>query len=165
MRVTLVVSGLAFGLAFGTPAHAQLPKEGTYAITDTYSGTFKSVAMGEERSHLTYELLGVSLSDSGDGLLHASSVRCLGATHAIKGAYDDSGFCVYIRPDGDRAFGTYRGSGKFGAGSTGTFTFVGGTGKLAGITGGGEYTAASLRSTSAENFHGYLKAKGNYKLP
>ena len=165
-RFALVASGLALWLAFGTSAHAQLPKEGTYTSTNAYSGTFKSLPMGEERSHVTYELFGVTLSDSGDGLLHGASVRCLGASHVIKGAYDnDNGFCVYIRPDGDQAFSTYRASGKSGVGGTGTFTFVGGTGKLAGLTGSGEFTGTPVRPTSAGNFHGYSKAKVSYKLP
>ena len=166
MRLTVVTLGLSLGLALGAVAHAQVPKEGTSTSTTTYSGTFKMVQMGEERVHVIYEALGMNLSDSGEGLLHGASIRCLGAMHAIKNAYDDdNGFCVYIRPDGDQAFATFRASGKFGAGSTGTLTFVGGTGKLAGLTGGGESTYTPVRPTSAGNFHGYSKTKVSYKLP
>jgi hypothetical protein len=83
----------------------------------------------------------------------------------IKGVYEDSGFCVFIRPDRDQAYATYRVSGKVGEGYTGTLTFVGGTGKLAGITGGGESPGIALRRTSADSIHGYAKVKMSYKLP
>ena len=145
-RVALAASGLSLGLAFGTLAHAQIPKEGTYTSTHTYGCT-------------------LILADGGDGPLHGASSRCLGAWHTIKGAWEDAGFCVYIRPDKDQAFLKYSATGKTGVGGTGTFTFVGGTGKLAGITGGGESTDTSLRSTAPDNFHGYSKSKVSYKLP
>jgi hypothetical protein len=166
MKLALVLlSGVSLGLAFGTPAHAQLPKEGTYTSTHTYGCTFKIAQMGEERSHGTYECLGVTLADSDDAPLHGASSRCLGAWHTIKGAWEDSGSCVLTRPDKDQAFMRYSASGKTGVGGTGPSTFVGGTGKLAGITGGGESTGTSLRSTAPDNFHGYSKSKVSYKLP
>lgn len=165
MRFILVVSGLSLGLAFAIPAHAQLPKEGTYTSTHTYGCTFKIAQMGEERSQGTYECLGVILADGGDGPLHGASSRCLGAWHTIKGAWEDAGSCVATRPDKDQAFLRYSATGKSGGSGTGTFTFVGGTGKLAGITGAGESTSTSLRSTAADNFHGYSKSKVSYKLP
>ena len=164
-RVALAASGLSLGLAFGTPAHAQMPKEGTYTSTHTYGCTFKIAQMGEERSQGTYECLGVILANSDDAPLHGASSRCLGAWHTIKGAYEYSGSCVVTRPDKDQAFVKYSATGKSGGGGTGTFSFVGGTGKMAGITGGGESTSTSLRSTAADNFHGYSKAKVSYKLP
>lgn len=191
-RLALIVSGLSLGLTLstwaqtqwpsyldpdperaadlisilGTRGRAPLPRVGTYRSTGAHSGTSKVLQMGEERSEITYELLGVSLSDSGEGLLHGASFRCLGAVHAIQGAYDsDNGFCEYTGPDGDQAFLTYRGSGRSGMGSTGTFTLVGGTGKLAGVTGGGEYTDTSPRPTSAGKFHGYWKGRWTYRLP
>ena len=164
-RLALAASGLFLGLVFGNLAHAQVPKEGTYTSTHTYGCTFKMVQMGEERSQGTYECLGVVLADGGDGPLHGASSRCLGAWHTIKVAWEDAGSCMYTRPDKDQAFLRYRGTGKSGGDGTGTFTFVGGTGKLAGITGEAELTSTSLRSTAADNFYGYSKAKVSYKLP
>lgn len=165
LRVGLMTSGLTLGLALGTPADAQLPKEGTYASTHTYGCTFKMAQMGEDRSQGTYECLGVTLADRDDAPLHNASSRCLGAWHTVKGAWEDAGSCVYTRPDKDQAFVRYSGTGKSGGAGTMTSTFVGGTGKLAGITGSAESTSTSLRSTAADNFHGYSKAKVSYKLP
>ena len=153
-------------LGLGTPARAQLSREGTYTSTMAQSGTFRILRMGEERWQITYEMSGVSLSDSGDGPLHRASVRCLGASHVIRRAYDnDHGFCVHVRPDGDQAFTTYRAAGTTGVGGTGTFTFVGGTGKLEGLTGGGEYSDRSSHATSTGTFHGYSNTRASWKLP
>src|SRR5262245_1187500 len=103
--LAVILCGLAFALAVATFSHAQLPKEGTYTGTHTYAGTIlKSLKMGEERAHYTYEILGVMLIDSGDGLLHNASSRCLGSGHTIKGVYEDSGVCEFIRPDRDQVF-------------------------------------------------------------
>ena len=153
-------------LGLGTPALAHLPREGTYTSTMAHNGTFRILRMWDERWQITYEMSGVSLSDSGDGPLHRASVRCLGASHVIRRVYDnDHGFCVHVRPDGDQAFTTYRAARTAGVGGTGTFTFVGGTGKLEGLTGGGEYSDTSPHPASTGSFHGYSKAKAIWKLP
>lgn len=48
----------------------------------------------------------------------------------IAGAYTDSGTCTETGKDGDKTFVTY---------GPETFTYVGGTGKYKGITGGGTF--------------------------
>jgi hypothetical protein len=153
-------------VAFGTEAKAQIPKEGTISETCAYSGTFKALPMGEEGLQMTYETLGVSLSDTGKGLFHNASFRVLGALHAVKGEYnDDRNFCVLIRPDGDQIFLTMKSSGKLGAGAKGTLTIIGGTGKLVGIQGSGEFTIIDVRPAAEGTFQGYTRWKGQYKLP
>ena len=61
-------------LAAFISAQAQIPKEGTETVICGYSGTFKTVAMGQERVQMTYELLGVVISDTGEGIHHNTSV-------------------------------------------------------------------------------------------
>ena len=153
-------------VAFGTEAKAQIPKEGAISETCAYSGTFKALPMGQERLQMTWESMGVSLSDTGKGLLHNASFRCLGAFHAVKGEYNDgSASCVMIRPDGDQIFLTMKTSGKLGGGSKGTLTIVGGTGKLVGIQGSAEFTTFDLQPAAEGTFQGYNRWKGQYKLP
>ena len=77
---------------------------------------------------------------------------------------DESGFCVMTRPDGDQIFWTYKDTGPAGA-NKGTFTIVGGTGKLVGIQGSTEYTGHFVRPVAEETMQGYIKNKGQYKLP
>ena len=164
--VLVLILGIALSAAFGHEAKAQIPKEGTYSVTDSFSGTFKALPMGQERIQITYEVMGVSLSDTGEGPFHNMSWRCIGTLHAVKGEYnDDNGSCVIIRPDGDQYFLTYKATGKLGGVGKGTSTIVGGTGKLVGIQGSSEFTRFSLRPAAEGTIQGYEKAKGQYRLP
>ncbi len=84
----------------------------------------------------------------------------------MKGEYNDgSTFCVAIRPDGDQIFSIYKTAGKMGGMYKGTYTIVGGTGKLVGIQGSGECTGYDLRPVAEGTFQGIARQKGHYKLP
>ena len=148
-----------------TGANAQIPKEGATSGTCAYSGTFKALPMGQERVQMTYESMGVLIGDTSNDLLHNASLRCLGALHAVKGEYNNSGFCVATRPDGDQIFWTYKSTGKLGGGANGSTTTVGGTGKMAGIQGNSEYTEFFVRPAAEGTVQAYNRWKGQYKLP
>ena len=113
MKKTLLVLilGIVLLTAFGMEAKAQIPKESAGSQTWAYSGSYKGVPMGQERVQLIYVSLGVVIGYKYEVLSHNSSFRCLGALHAVKGEYNESGFCVWTRPDGDQIFGTYKGTG------------------------------------------------------
>lgn len=84
----------------------------------------------------------------------------------MKGEYNNnSGFCVGTRPDGDQIFWTYKTAGKLGVGAKGTVTLVGGTGKMTGIQGNSEYTEFPMRPAAEGTLQGYIRSKGQYKLP
>jgi hypothetical protein len=152
---------VSFGLA-----QAQIPKGGSSSYIIGFSGTYKAVAMGQERVQMTYEVLGVIVSDASDCILQNASLRCVGSFHAIKGAYeDDSGFCVCTRPDGDQLFTSYKASGRLGAVGKGTVTYVGGTGKFTGIQGSGEFSRINVRPIAEGTLQGYNRVKDQYKLP
>jgi hypothetical protein len=164
--VLVFILGVVLLALFGTEAKAQIPKEGTNSFTMAYSSTFKALPMGQERLQMTYEVMSVIIGDTPEDLNHNSSARCLGALHAVKGEYtDDSGFCVVTRPDGDQSFVTYKAAGNLGGIAKGTFTVVGGTGKLAGIQGSGEFTRINVRPAAEGTLQGYSRNKGHYKLP
>jgi hypothetical protein len=165
MRKTIVISLLASVIlvAFVPICVAEMSKEGTSSGIMSYSGTFKALPMGQERVHMTYEVMGVFI---GEGLLNNSSFRCIGALHSMQGTYkDDSGSCVYTSPDGDQAFATYEAAGKSGGPGKGTYKWVGGTGKLTGIEGGGEFDRISVRPVAQGTFQGYAKTKGHWRIP
>jgi hypothetical protein len=163
--ITALVLSLVILAVFGPEAKAQVPKEATTSCTNSYSGTFKALPMGQERVQMTYESMGLTICDSGENLFHNTSFRCLGALHAVKGEYNNSGFCVATRPDGDQIFSTYKSVGKMGGIAKGTLTIVGGTGKLAGIEGNSEYTEFFMRPAAEGTFQAYNRSKGQYKLP
>jgi len=164
--VLALILGIALLVAFGMEAKAQIPKEGTISDTWAFTGTFKALAMGQERLQMTYEVMGVIIGDTSEDLFHNASFRCLGALHAVKGEFnDDSGLCVCTLLDGDQIFSTYKATGKVGVRAKVTQTIVGGTGKLAGIQGNGEFTRFGLRRAAEGTFQGYEKGNGQYKLP
>ena len=163
--ILFVLSLIVFA-SFGLTAMAQIPKEGAFASTTAYSGTFKILAMGQERAQLTWETMGVMIGESSENIFHNASFRCIGSLHAVKGAFDsNSGFCVATRPDGDQIFSVMKTTGKLRGGAKGVTTLVGGTGKFAGIQGNSEYTQYDMRPSAEGTFQGYNIAKGHYKLP
>jgi hypothetical protein len=164
--VLVLILGIVLLAVFGTEAKAQIPKEGTTSFTSGYSGTFKVLAMGQERLQMTYEFMGVNIGVTPQDISHNTSFRCIGALHAVKGEYNDaSTFCVSTRPDGDQIFSIYKTAGKMGGGYKGTYTIVGGTGKLVGIQGSGECTGINLRPAAEGTYQDYNRQKGHYKLP
>ena len=167
MKRILMMLSISFTFTFviETAGYAEMAKEGTSTSTQAYSGTFKIIAMEQERLHMIYEMYGPTISDLDTDPLHNSTFRCLGALHAVKGAFNDSGFCANTLLNGDKAYAAYKGTGEFGGGSKGTYTWTGGTGKLAGIDGGGEYTAIELPSAAEGTFQGYSKLVNHWKIP
>ena len=144
----------------------EMAKEGSYTSKNYVTGTVKALPMGEERLQLTYEGTGIYMSDTEGGFLNNASVHVLGAFHAVKGAFgDESGSMLLTDPDGDKAFVIYQGSGNLGKDAKGTYTYVGGTGKYTGITGGGEFTRSILQPASKGVWSAISIFKGNWKLP
>jgi len=164
--VFVLVSAIVLLAVFGPDANAQGPKEASTSCNIVYSGTFKALPMGQERLQFTYEIMGVAIGDTPEDFHHNASFRCVGGFHAVKGEFkDDSGSCVFTRPDGDKIFSTYKAAGKMGGEAKGTFTIVGGTGKLVGIQGDGEFPRFAVRPAAEGTFQGYARWKGQYKLP
>ena len=168
MKKTLMMTILTlFVLAtVGNVFGEEMAKEGLESGKNYVTGTAKALPMGEERLQLTYEGSGIYMSDIEGGFLNNASVYVLGALHAVKGTFEeDSGSMVLTVPGGDKAFVTYKGSGNLGKDAKGTYTYVGGTGKFTGITGGGEFTRSHLQPASKGVWAAITLFKGNWKLP
>ena len=129
-------------------AYSEMAKEGSHSGKNYSTGTSKAIPMGEERLHLTIDGSGIYVSDEDDGFLNNSSMHLLGTLHSVKGVFEDSGFIVFNLPDGDKVYASWKGTGNLGKDAKGTITYVGGTGKYAGLTGGGEYTRRHLPNAS-----------------
>ena len=167
MKKIMLVSALtlAFLVTLVPISNSEMAKEGSGTGSAYYHGTFKVVAIPKERVQMNYEVFAISRADREDSLLHNASGHCLGSLHAIKGIYEDGGFCEYTRPDGDKIFFTYEAKGGLGKSAKGTFTFVSGTGKCVGITGGGEFTRYALKPPAKGKFATYSISKVNWKIP
>jgi len=156
---------MMFCFVSGLANAKEIAKEGTESGTMSYSGPVKLLTMGKELVQMNYEGLGVYI---GEGPMNNASFRFMGALQIVKGVYDnDFGLLVFTTPEGHKAFATYEAAGRIGAGGggKGTFRYVGGTGKLAGLQGGGEFTRISLRPSAEGTIQGYNKVKGHWKLP
>ena len=164
--VAVLAAGLLSGLSVAAQTPAAIPKTGNISARKVLSVTLKTLPLGKERVQLIYESLGAITSDTGEGLVHNASARCLGAFRALNGVIDDeAGSCVYTRPDGDQMFVEYKATGRLGGEARGTAAIVGGTGRLAGIQGHIDWARVSARPAAEGTAQVILSLKGAYKLP
>jgi len=141
-----------------------IPREGKHTGMNVMGGTFQVVPLGKDQARGMYDVSGVCLGEG--GLLHFASVRCIGGMTILNGAWDDeAGSCIYTRPDGDQAFSSYKASGKVGGEARGSWTYLGGTGKLAGLTGSGEFTRQGARPAAPGTSQSVSRTTGSYRLP
>jgi len=146
---------------------AAIPKEGSYSTMTMGSATSKVLQLGKERLQMTWEFLGVQAGVSGKSLTDKATVRCLGSLRALNAEFESStNSCVITRPDGDQLYWVETVvAGRMGGESKGTGTFVGGTGKLAGITGSGEWARQVVGRAAEGTFQTVTNSKVTYKLP
>jgi hypothetical protein len=164
LAVAVVLSSLPPVVALAE--EAPIPKEGSYVSTSVGSATLKSLPLGKEWVQLTWDWLGVQTNEGGKGLTHNASLHCVGGLRAHNQEWESYvNSCVITRPDGDQIYWVETGSGRMGSASKGTGTIVGGTGKLAGITGGGEWTRYMVRPAADGTFQSVNTGKVTYKLP
>jgi len=133
----VVTTAIIFSVPFTLGHSAEMATQGSGSYKAGMSGTFKSLAMEKEHLEMQIEVTGVVTDSPEDGPLFNATMYGLVELHAVKGEYTERGFARYTRPDGDMIFMTHEAKGRLGAGDrTVKGTFVGGTGKCAGITGG-----------------------------
>ena len=132
VRVTLVLSSALLVSALSTQGFAEEVK---YDVQNCFAGPIQ-ITQEEGLLAGSYAVLGIA---PGNGTtLERSSGRCLGAFSIIDGQLDENGTCEWVNATGDKAFSVYARKGD-PAKAEGTYHFVKGTGKFAGITGGGKY--------------------------
>jgi hypothetical protein len=129
---SLQKTALAFALslvlfaAFGIPAMAgELPKEGAYSITWTFSGSYDSIEVGEERVAFVSNIIIVVWNDAEEGFFHNMTGDCI----SMGVGEELSGYCSYRDADGDKLFENFKEEVE----GKGTTTILGGTGKYAGV--------------------------------
>jgi hypothetical protein len=132
-RTMLLVSSAVLASAFLTQAFAEEVK---YDVQNCFAGPIQ-ITQEEGLVAGSYAVLGMAPGKEGTALDRMSG-RCLGAFSIIDGQLDDNGTCEWVNATGDKAFSVYARKGD-PAKAEGTYRFVKGTGKYAGITGGGKY--------------------------
>ena len=122
--------------------------------------------MGEEIIQVNYDGYGIVVGETDKSLLHNATAHVVGGMLISKGVFEnESGLAIYTRPDGEKIFATYKGSGQMGKSAKGIGTIVGGTGKFAGITGTIEYQRFQLRPPAEGASASFMVGKESWKLP
>jgi hypothetical protein len=146
----------------------EIAKEGTLSGRGFASGTFTVYPLAEEvGAFITWEQKGVNLAVSGEGPFHNMSSNCAGVSLWDKGVGTILGYCINIAPDGDKTlYQVKEENRKPGPGiKQGKWKYINGTGKFAGIEGGGEYTTYAVRPAADGTYQTVSTSKGSYKLP
>ncbi len=156
VSLLLVHAGIVFG--------AEMAKEGSASDTTYYTSTSQILEVGEGHAQINYDARGVITSDNEASPTHNASTQCVGATKVVRAAFKEFGYCISARPDGDKIYSSYEGTGKGGS-VKGIFTFVGGTGKCIGMTGGGEWARTSLQGPAQGVGASISKGTYSWKIP
>ncbi len=167
MKKIVLVTMFAFilAVAFCLSANAEMAKEGSAEGKAYYTVMVNVLPMEKGRVQLNYTAHTIHSFADKDSPFYNTTGKCLGFLHIVKGEYKESGSCVFIRRDGDKIFATHKAKGKLGGAAKGTITITGGTGKCAGIQGGGEFTRYSLPRLEEAVHMSYSEIKFNWKMP
>ena len=167
----MLALSLVLLITFTIDVHAQ-PKEVTESVTTTYYATPRLIPLGPDRGFMTYDAIGLTVCDAGQGLFHQATIRILGSAIGQTGkASDESGNGVWNLLNGDKVFVTVKAAGESAkpgeVGITkGTVTIIGGTGKCSGIQGTFEFTRYHVPKAAIEGIiQSYVKANIKYTLP
>ena len=155
------IVGLALVQTPTTSEAAELAKSGGYDITNCWSGTSNAILHSKAHIALSYTLTGTARSNKPGGPFDKQSFQCVGIVRVMQGTATADGICEYVDADGDKTLGQVTRTGNPG----GEWRFINGTGKYAGITGGGAYKYLGRYPTVRKgHFQGCGRATGAYKL-
>ena len=164
LQKTALASALSLVLfaAFGASALAgELPKQGTYSLTWTFSGPYTAVEIGEDQWAWSSTFTVIIWNDAGEGFMHDLSGNCVGlGSEAPDAPFTETGYCSYEDADGDQLFEYFYETEE----GKGTATYVGGTGKYAGVQGSDTYEYTTTPDAPEGTFNGYGHSEGSYTL-
>lgn len=162
--LVLVIATLFLSVTAGYVLAEEMAKEGAESGTVSYSSRVTVMMMGKDLQ-VTFDALGVYVTDSPDSPFNNSSVRILGSGLVLKGAYTEVGSMCLILSNGDKVFSIYEGKGIGGGKMKGKITFTGGTGNFADITGEGEFERLNVAKPAMKGTaQGYTKNKFTWKI-
>jgi len=164
---TIILLTLFLTAFVGNVYSEELAKEGSGSGMSTASGRWKLHQLEEGTGFMSWKQKGVMLSDSGTGAFHNMSSNCSGVVLWEKEVGSTIGYCIALAPDGDKIlFEVTEANLKPGpVPKLGKIRFIAGTGKFAGIEGGGEYTGYNVRPAEEGTYQSVSKSKTSYKLP
>ena len=161
MFLAIPILGLALVHAPAAGEAAELDKSGGYDITNCWAGTSNAIMHSKAHIALSYTLTGTARSNVAGGPFDKLSFQCVGVVRVMQGTATGDSICEYVDADGDKVLGRGTRTGNPG----GEWTFINGTGKYAGITGGGTNKYLGRFPTVRKgHFQACNRATGTYKL-
>ena len=124
----------------GVTGHCQtLAKAGTISFHTGGKNTASVMDVADKRVQGQGVVTGVTFNDKGSGPLHLGGANCSFAFIATEGDGKNLGYCTFGDTDGDRIFVDFTGGSTPDGVLSGSNRIIGGTGKYAGIQGGGPW--------------------------
>ena len=135
---------------------ADFPKSGTTKATGYMTQTTVDELDGWEadwQPNLNMAM-GIIRNETAGGPFDKSFLRCIGQDAMVAGKYVSNGTCTETDTAGDKIFITY---------GADAFTFIGGTGKYKGITGGGTSKSETIFQ-GAKNWAGVVSFEKHWEI-
>jgi hypothetical protein len=130
--IVFLVSSALLASAYLTQASAEEVK---YDVQNCYASVAQvTQADGLMAGSYTASVIG----GINEGPLEKMSGRCLGAFSIVDGQLNENGTCEWVNATGDKLFSVYARKGD-PAKDEGSYHYVKGTGKFAGVAGGGKW--------------------------
>jgi len=146
---------------------SDLPKEGKVSATYSSAGTWRQITAGKNLGAWIFDETGFSNGEP-NTLLDHMTWHCIGVASVINGEVKGKGDCVGTDPSGDQLFLDFIGDPNpvDAKAISGKGTFVDGTGKYAGISGGDVYVlhGPEYKVAAEQTYVSYGNLEGNYKF-
>jgi hypothetical protein len=165
-RSTVATTTLALAavvLLAAAPAAAEFPKQGEFRATYCFVGNLTTLVQSKADLAFSFELTGTVRGDTPGTLLDMTSIQCVGLGEVRGGKRSGTHQCHFVDQDGDKI---YVRAWYGPEGPQRTLEFLGGSGKYAGITGGGETRSLGrFPKIKDGTFQGCTHGGGRYRLP
>ncbi|MEX2201519.1 MAG: hypothetical protein WD711_09010 [Dongiaceae bacterium] len=147
----LAASLLAAFLVVGAAAMPASAEDDTVEAFSSWEASGHIYPTGPEESTFVGVLSGILYVRDKENTIDAGLIMCPGTVtiDTTDGSQHGTAKCVIVTPESDRVFGSFECEGIYNAGCAGEFTITGGTGNMAGITGGGPIRLQSAFANAA----------------
>ena len=137
--LTVLATGISCATLCASIGAEQLPKSGSITFHTGWKDTSVAIQVADKRWQGQGMVTGATFNDKGMGPLHLGPANCSYTFFSVEGSAKNKGFCTFGDGDGDRIFAQFTGAGTPDGEANGTNEITGGTGKYAGIQGGGSW--------------------------
>lgn len=116
--------------------------------------------MEEGVKTFNFDMKGISWDNTGENFAGAATMHCVGVLKIAGGKKTSNGYCKLMDSEGTRDYEFAK------INDDSTFTYIGGTGKYEGITGGGKSTTLTkVKPIVKGTFQSCARGTGTWKIP